>query len=217
MQYFHIFNRGIDSRNIFLDINDRQRFLLALHVSLLESSPKISDLERQKEKNNFTELPPEQLSKMYGPVLVDIIAFCLMPNHYHLLIKTEEPKDLSKFTQRLANSYTCFFNQKYSRTGRLFASKYKSSPIESDEQLIHLTRYIHTNPSNVKSNPLNPSQLKKYLWSSLPEYLEKNIRLCQINDVLKNFKSTKTFWEFTKSGIKNINDIILSNKLLIDY
>jgi len=92
MQYFHIFNRGIDSRNIFLDINDRQRFLLALHVSLLESSPKISDLERQKEKNNFTELPPEQLSKMYGPVLVDIIAFCLMPNHYHLLIKTEEPK-----------------------------------------------------------------------------------------------------------------------------
>lgn len=215
--FYHVFNRGVDHRNIFMDVADRQRFLLTIHTSLLENSPQPSNLIRLEERQNFTDLPSSQVEKKYGPAIVKIISFCLMTNHYHLLVNVEEPEHLSKFMQRLGNSYTCYFNEKYSRKGRLFESKYKSVPVESQAQLNHLTRYIHTNPSNTKKNRLTPSQLQRYLWSSLPQYLNKTKGFCKIDDVMDSFKTPETFWQFTKDGIRNVNEFILSQKTLIDY
>ena len=216
MAFYHIYNRGVDKRTIYQDISDKQRFLLALHNSLLLNSPKISDMERRTKNEQFTTLKPIQIEKLYGPYIAEVHAFCLMNNHYHLIIKVNSKEKLSKFTQRLGNSYTTYFNKKYSRTGRLFESKYKKVNIDIQEQLIHLIRYIHTNPSNVKYNPLNAQELKNFLWSSLPEYLNKRRSFCHTKVIKSHFKSTNAFWQFTKDGIKNVNDSILSNKILID-
>ncbi len=217
MNFYHLYNRGVDKRNIFEDINDRQRFLLALHNSLLKNSPKISDMERQKRREEFSTLKPSQLEKLYGPYLVTLHAYCLMNNHYHLIIKADSNDELSKFAQRLGNSYTTFFNKKYSRSGRLFESKYKKVQVDIQEQLIHLTRYVHTNPANTKYHPLNATQLKNYLWSSLPKYLNERHGFCTTKEIKSYFKSTNSFWQFTKDGIRNINDFILSDKILIDH
>ncbi|MBU1084936.1 MAG: transposase [Candidatus Beckwithbacteria bacterium] len=217
MAFYHIYNRGVDKRNIFQDINDKQRFLLAIHNSLLLNSPKISDMERKTRNEQFEALGSTQLEKLYGPYIAEIHAYCLMSNHYHIIVKSNSKEELSKFAQRLGNSYTTFFNKKYTRSGRLFESKYKKVNIDIQEQLIHLTRYIHTNPANLKYNPLNATQLKNYLWSSLPEYLNKRQGFCQTKDIKSHFKSTDSFWQFTLDGIKSINSDILSNKTLIDH
>lgn len=213
--YAHIFNRGVDKRTIFKSDRDRNRFMLTMRIALLEKGERVSFILRKREKELLTSMKQKHLLSLYGPPLLEIISFCLMPNHFHICVKAPRKENITKFAQRLGNSYTLYFNKKYARKGRLFESSYKTVPIKTDEQLIHLVRYIHTNPANSIKRALSALQLKSYLWSSLPAYLKNSSEMCVIDQVLSFFKDTNDFWEFTKAGIK-LKEEKLSNDLLID-
>lgn len=101
---------------------------------------------------------------------VDILVFCLMPNHFHILVKQTADAGISRFVSKFCDSYSKYFNIKHDRVGPLFQGPFKAVRVESEEQLIHLSRYIHLNP--VSSFLIKESELDTYSWSSLPEYLK---------------------------------------------
>lgn len=212
--YAHIYNRGVDRRTIFQSVGDYSRFMLTMRVVALSDTSAVSTLLRMREKQLITSIKQKNLEQQFGPLIVRIISFCQMPNHYHIVLKSDSMNAISMYASRLANSYTRFFNTKHDRKGRLFESSYKLVQVKTDEQLVHVVRYVHTNPSNSTKLNLNEKQLQNYMWSSLPAYLKGKSKMCDIDEVLSHFSSIVDFWEFTKAGIKHSEN--LSEDLLID-
>ena len=156
---YHIMLRGIDKRNIFLDDNDKLKF--------------ISDIKKAKEKANF-----------------NIFGYCLMDNHVHLLM--QESEEIGTSIKRITVSYAGWHNKKYDRVGHLLQNRYLSEPINSEQYLLTVLRYIHQNP--VKARIVDNSN--KYKWSSFIEYyLFYNGEKTLIDgDLIQNY--FKTFEEF---------------------
>jgi len=102
---------------------------------------------------------------------IEILAYCLMPNHFHFLLRQVAVNGISKFAANFTNSYTKYFNTLNDRVGPLFQGAFKAVHIESDEQLMHVSRYIHLNP--VSSFIIEADELEEYEWSSYPEYISK--------------------------------------------
>ncbi|MBN1262974.1 MAG: transposase [Candidatus Pacebacteria bacterium] len=128
--------------------------------------------------------------------LVEIVAYCLMPNHFHLLVKQAKDRGIRNFITKSCNSYSHYFSTKYKRKGPLFEGRFKAIRVETEEQLIHLSRYIHLNPYSsylVK----NFKKLAAYPFSSLPEYLN-NIKdpICQKEIVLSYFSGFEDYKKF---------------------
>ncbi len=143
--YYHIYNRGVEKRTIFMDEQDYGVFLSYLKEYLLPkdenglherfSNPNTSYREKDKilrllRMNNFTDE-------------ITLIAFCLMPNHFHFLIKQKSGQTIDKFMNSLGTRYTMYFNKKYKRVGSLYQDVYKAVMVTTDEQLLELSRYIH--------------------------------------------------------------------------
>jgi putative transposase len=143
--FYHIYNRGVEKRKTFQDKQDYGVFLSYLKDYLL---PKDNDLLQTtladpqipwSEKDKILKLL--RLNNFHGEIT--LIAYCLMPNHFHLLVKQKGSDSIDKFMNSLCTRYTMYFNRKYKRVGSLYQGPYKAVPIETDEQLLHLTRYIH--------------------------------------------------------------------------
>ncbi len=121
-----------------------------------------------------------------------------MLNHYHLLVKQNREGGITEFLGKLSNSYTKYFNTKYNRVGQLFQGEFKAVLIESDEQLMHVSRYIHLNP--IAS--LLVKDLESYSWSSYLEYLGlTNSGFCNKEDILGLFKNTQAYNQFVSDQI----------------
>ena len=120
-----------------------------------------------------------------------------MPNHFHFLIKQIKDKGIQIFLSNLSNSYTRYFNTKHPRVGPLLQGKYQSVLIESENQLIHTSRYIHLNPvvSGLVKN------LDSYPWSSFNEYITGKEIICSIQQILDLFPSPKKYKEFVEAQI----------------
>lgn len=167
-EFYHIYNRGVDKRKIFLRNGQYLHFIETIQRILTTSSatPKFSK----------TAMTQEISFKK-----IDIICYCLMPNHYHLLLKQKEEGGITEFMHKLNTSYTKYFNISNKRTGRLFEYTFKAVYIESENQLIHVSRYIHLNPLIADL----VFDLKKYKWSSYPDYIGKrNGGFCQKEEIL---------------------------------
>lgn len=136
------------------------------------------------------------LSELYkSEKQVEIISYCFMPNHFHFLLKQKKDKGVSNFISNFANAYTKYFNTKEARVGPLFQGTFKAVLVETDEQLIHLSRYIHLNP--VVSNIISTEDLPHYKWSSYPIYLSSsNEGVVNKELVLDLFKSSKDYEQF---------------------
>jgi len=160
--FYHVYNRGVDKKIIYKNDKDRLRF-----IGGMESFNASKKAERMSDK------------------FVDVICFCLMPNHFHLLLRCKEPNGITNFMRRLSTGYTMYFNKKYDRQGVLFESNYKFIEIENEDYLLQLSRYIHLNPLSLveprwKDEGIGDFKkafdfLKEYKWSSLPEYLNNNV------------------------------------------
>ena len=139
-EYYHIYNRGTEKRDIFLDKADYLRFIVLLYISNNTDVVHISNHINQG----------RSLMKMLDidkkDSLVDIGAYCLMPNHFHILLKEKTENGISKFMKKLSTGYSMYFNKRYERTGRLFEGTFKSVHADSDEHLKYLFAYIHLNP-----------------------------------------------------------------------
>lgn len=191
--YYHIFNRGVNKRYIFKSKHEYNRFILLLKF--------YNSTEYPVKFSRFTQLSLDQRSEIWGRLEkdkkhTDIISYCLMPNHFHLLLKQNSENGISKLLANLQNSYAKYFNIKNERVGPLFQGQFKAVKIDSEEQLLHLSRYIHLNPFStgvVKSL----SDTVAYPWSSMPEYLSAiRFPICNKTDILSNFESLKNYKDF---------------------
>lgn len=181
---YHIFNKTCYDLPLFKTKHEFSIFLEAAHYYLQPNPPvKFSKYRKNKKRYNL-DFPQN---------LVTVICFCLMPNHFHFLLRQELEKGIEKFMGRLCNSYAHYFNTKYEAAGSLFHGSFKSIRIENDEQLLHLSRYIHLNPVSgyLVDNPDN------YPFSSYPSYLgKKQLKFLDPSLVLNQFHSPKDYEKF---------------------
>ncbi len=138
--FYHVYNRGAGKQKIFLDSADKQKFISLFERYLLE----------QDEESPYP---------LYD---AEVVAYCLMGNHYHLLLYQDaDPMAVSGLMKSVATAYTMYFNRKYKQSGHLFQGPFRASRISSESYLAHISRYIH----------LNPQTYKTYHWSSLRYYI----------------------------------------------
>ena len=172
-EYCHCYGRGTEKRKIFLNRKDHERFTHLLFVCNSKNTIHLSDYG----KKSFDDIFDIDRNE----TLVDIGAYCLMSNHFHLLIREKEDGNLSLFMQKLMTGYTMYFNKKYDRTGSLFESRFRAQHVDGDEHLKYLFSYINLNPvkmidSNWKEEGIkNKIEAKKflqeYIYSSYLDYL----------------------------------------------
>ena len=192
-EIYHVFNRGTDKRTIFLDAQDFLYFLDSLQILNLDY---VEEGKRTMQyKKNRGELEKAR-------VLVEIIAYCLNPNHFHLMLRQIADNGISRFMQRVGTSYAMYFNQKYNRSGSLFQGKFKSVHVATDGQLNHLSVYINLN------NRVHKITSAKQYRSSWHEYAEVDFvgaKICSgTGVVLGNFKNKKDYEKFAETKLGGI-------------
>lgn len=181
-EYYHVFNRGVAKMPIFNNFYDYNRFLKTFLYYL------INDI-----KPKFSTFTPTTVKLNTKKKIANIVCYCLMPNHFHLLLQQLKEAGITELLSKLSNSYTKYFNVKYKRVGPLFQGEFKAVRIEKDEQLIHVSRYIHLNPLVGYIT----KDLNSYLFSSYSEYTGNDKSLmCQKDIVLNQFKNLKDYEKF---------------------
>lgn len=200
--YYHIFNRGVEKRYIFSGPKDYKRFLSILFYYQF-SGPKPSfSLYRRFKNQNFSN----------NPKIIEVLAYCLMPNHFHLLLKQLTDNGVSEFIGKISNGYTKYFNTKHNRVGPLFQGAFKAVLVETDEQLLHVSRYIHLNPYVSEL----VKDLEAYKYSSYREYIGLDeVEICSKELILNFFKTTKDYKKFINDhsgyalGLEQIKHMLL--------
>ncbi len=203
-RFYHIYNRGVEKRIIFLDKRDLLRFLEAINYYRKTPTPlKLSDFRRGETRLNKSNNQTE---------LVRIHCFCLMPNHFHLLIEQITDNGISTFLRKLTNSYTRYFNTKHDRVGPLFQGSFKAKLVENEEYLLQLSKYIHRNPF-----PLSKWEAKYHHFSSYPYYLSgEQHEFCETQLILSYFNKNNRQLSY-KSFVEETEINSNFEHLLIDY
>jgi len=181
-EFYHILNRGVAQIPIFSQVADYKRFLATMiYYQVAQSKPR------------FSLFAPTTNLLDTNQKTVEIICYCLMPNHFHLLLQQVKNGGITEFVSKLSNSYAKHFNLKNKRVGPLFQGEFKAIHVDSNEQLLHLSRYIHLNPlvSNVTK------RLEIYEWSSYREYVNGVDKpICSKEIILDQFKSRQDYKKF---------------------
>ena len=176
-EYYHIYSRGYNKAPVFLDLPDYKRFVSLIYLSNSQTTLHRSD-QFKKTIEEITEVKR-------GLPLVSIGAYCLMPNHFHILVRGTSDGGISKFMQKIMTGYTMYFNKRYERTGGLFGSTFKAVHVATDEHLKYLFSYIHLNPvklisseadwgtPNVPDSTTIKDFLSRYEFSSIHSYLSR--------------------------------------------
>lgn len=213
-EYYHIWNRGIDKRNIFKLKRDYERFIMLLYIcnSANENPFRLDDLLNKQHKTLEEVMVLDK-----GKSLVSIGAWCLMTNHFHILIRQEVDGGITKFMRKVGVGYSMFFNIKYQRKGALFGGLFKSKLIGVDDNYMnHMFAYIHLNSLDIefsgwedelKKSPVEMKNfLELYRYSSYQDYID--IDRVELNIINKEafpsyFKDTKSFKDFTENYFLN--------------
>ena len=208
-EYYHIYNRGNNKQNIFMEEKDWLRFLFLI---LYFQSPVTFYNINVGHRVSHVSVSKKTLEKILSNRTVELISFANMPNHFHMIVKEISNNGISRYMQRILNSYTKYFNTKYKKSGHLFQGPFQIKHIENNEQLLHLSAYIHRNPREIKEWK-NKEHL--YPWSSYQDYINKNrwgdILKTQI--ILDQFSNNNEYKDFIEtSGVKPD----LEEELLLD-
>ncbi|MFZ2205471.1 MAG: transposase [Minisyncoccia bacterium] len=171
-EYYHLYNRGTEKRLIFLDKQDYQHFLFLMYICNTEKSIALRNVGEFFDRKE---------------TIVDIGAFCLMPNHFHILVREKIESGISTYMRKLLTGYSMYFNKKYTRTGKLYEGVYKSTHINTDNYLKYIYSYIHLNPAKLidknwkEKRTKSISELLKYIfeypYSSIKEYSENKFKI----------------------------------------
>ncbi|MCX6731841.1 MAG: transposase [Candidatus Parcubacteria bacterium] len=200
-EFYHIFNRGIEKRNIFSDFEDFSRFFQSIdQFNTIEPIGSIYE-------NLFSK---DLLKKQKK--LVDFICYCVNPNHYHFVLKQLLEKGIEKFMHRVGTGYTKYFNNKYKRSGSLFQGTFKSVHIDSNEYLLHISAYVNL---NAKVHQLG-SLASKFGKSSWDEYVNNKNGFCDKDIILGQFKSPAEYKNFTESSLMDIRERKEMEKFLLE-
>lgn len=199
-EYYHVFNRGVDKRDIFLDKYDFDRFFQSMDE--FNNVKPIGSIY----ENSFSK---PQLGHSVSK-LVNFISYCLNRNHYHFILEPLVEHGIEKFMHRVGSGYTKYLNNKYSRSGSLFQGKYKAIHINSNEYLLHLSVYVSLN-NRIHKTSLGHS-VSKLSESSWGEYVGENKhrskKLCKTDIVLDQFENIEDYKRFAKNSL----EFILENR-----
>ncbi len=216
--YYHLYNRGVEKRVIFQDEQDYSVFLSYLKTYLLPKNE--SELRQKlanptlscKEKEHLLQLL--RLNNFADEIT--LITYCLMPNHFHFLVKQNSAVGIDLFMNSLCTRYAMYFNRKYKRVGSLYQDVYKAVMVVSDEQLLHLTRYIHRNPvrSASKGDAFRTEIMG--LPSSYPEYLgQRQTKWVHPEETLEFFSKTYPILSY-QAFVEQEEDLRLIEAVVID-
>ena len=203
-EFYHLYNRGVEKRKIFIRPADYERFEALLYLAN-QTNP--ADLKYQG--RSFAEIHDTRV----GDPIVNIVAYCLMPNHFHLLVREHVEGGIARFMQKLTTGYTMYFNKRNDRRGALFEGTYKAKHVSDDRYFRYLVSYIHLNPiklfdpkwkeNGIKDRAGAKRYLERYTYSSYLDYggkkraqgliLEKKV-LIDIFPYTSDFKSSVTEW-----------------------
>lgn len=215
---YHIYNRGINKGNIFLDDQDYKIFLSYLKSYLtpkdktkllaLIGNPSTPYIEKNKALRELT------LENFYGRI--ELLAYCLMPNHFHLLVKQKGEREIVSWMRALMTRYTSYSNRRHNRLGPLLQGDYRGVLVGDDEQFVYLTRYIHRNPLSLKRSDLygQPSSYLNYLGRLQQEWVKPKMALANFGQ--KGFSSYQSFVESNGVDLEE-KEVNLLKKTAIDY
>ncbi|HEY4715153.1 hypothetical protein A3A09_01590 [Candidatus Nomurabacteria bacterium RIFCSPLOWO2_01_FULL_42_20] len=232
-EYYHIYSRGTEKRKTFMNSNDYFRFSLLLYLCNSTENIHLSKLFRSLElKARMAGKTSRQGGSLTGKIskkdlyklfeiptknkLVSIISYCLMPNHFHLILKEIRPGGISIFMKKLLTAYSMHFNKKYERSGALFTRPFKSEHINDDNYFRYLFAYIHLNPvklidSKWKENGIKDLKktkefLSSYEYSSFLDFLRKNRperKILAFDDIPDYFSEVSDFKDFIEYFLEN--------------
>lgn len=189
-EIYHVFNRGIDRRPLFFDRREYQRCRDVVNFYRFRKPPvKYSQFHIWNQKQRDHVLKEIETA---GDTLIDIVAYCFMPNHVHFLLRQQVDGGISRFMSMVQNSYTRYFNTRHKRVGPLLLDQFKAVRIEDEAQLLHVARYIHLNPYTsyiVKTI----EEVETYRWSSFMEYADTKGGFCCTEILLGLFKDKHLF------------------------
>lgn len=225
-EIYHILNRGVDKRKIFLDDFDYFRFI----HDMFEFNDETNASNNFRKFQQLNVIARRSIERKPRKLLVNVHAFCLMPNHYHFILSANCDRGISRFMQKVNMGYARYFNEKYERSGALFQGRFKSILLTSDAHFIHLPYYIHLNPLDLKFpewRERNLSDHKKalnflesYRWSSHLDYMGvKNFPSVTQRDFLNNFFGGSNGYKLSiEDWLKNIemdsiSDVLFRKKL----
>lgn len=232
-EIYHVFNRGVEKRNIFQQISDYFRFIFCLYELNDKNLVKMRDRIKERKARKYTGAT----RAIKRRPLVETIAFCLMINHYHLVLRQLVDNGISLFMKKLGDSYVGYFNQKYNRKGMgsLFQGRFKAVRIKTNDQFINLICYIFTNPVELlektwkETGIRNPKKaikhLKSYRWSSYLDCIGKEnfpsvtrrdflLKVFRGADNLKKFVESWVFYKAElNKGLGRIKPLILEDKI----
>jgi len=186
-EIYHVFNRSVAHQTIFLQKYDYQRFIDLLDYYRYEK-PNIRFSEYNRLSIEAKQECKQRLQTNHAEI-TKILSFCCMPNHFHLLLRQQSNNGIAIFLSKIQNGYAKYFNLKTKRFGALFQSMFKAIRIETDEQLLHVARYIHLNPLTARV-VLTRQELERYPWDSFMSYLEvKNTDLLDKTILMAYYRS----------------------------
>ncbi len=201
-EYYHIFNRGVAKMQIFNTPRDYSRFIDCVKYYQIEGP-----------KPKFSAFDPDTFTVDPSKKIVEIISYCLMPNHFHFLLKQVRENGISEFISKASNSYTKYINTKTRRVGPLLQGEFKAVHIDSNDQLVHVNRYIHLNPIvGYVAKDLN-----LYPWSSYIEYIDLSKHgICEKDIVLELFKEKDSYKRFVLDHVDYAKKLDQVKHLLLD-
>ncbi len=202
-ELYHIFNRGNNKREVFLEKYDLNRFFLSMS-EFNSKNPIGSIYEHSFVKENSSLKHPDQK-------LVEFVCYCLNQNHFHFAVRQLADNGITKFMHRLSTGYTKYFNQKYENSGALFQGRYKIKHINTNEYLLHLSAYINLNPEAHKlgrSTSTSKSSWEEYINPNHKSFCDKKIVLSQFKNILEYKKFAEESLEIIKTNKELQKDLL---------
>ncbi|NCO44041.1 hypothetical protein GW889_00745 [Candidatus Berkelbacteria bacterium] len=208
-EYYHIFNRSIAGFNIYNKKRDYLRFInLAEYYRFSNPPMNFAEFDRLNTQTQISFLSKRRNNEQ----LVDIVCYCIMPTHFHFLLRQNVDGGITDYIRLLENSYSRYFNISHSRKGPLWEGRFNGVHVETTEQLLHLTRYIHLNPTSAGLTE-KPEEWK---YSSYHEYIDNNQNesICKFRDVVN--MQVKDYTEFVNDRKHFQRELSIIKSQLID-
>ncbi len=203
-EHYHIYNRGNRRQSLFLDDSDWSRFLFL--ILYMQSPAPVTNIGHRVKlylKHKTFSLYDVLVEDICKRRYVDLINFCVMPNHFHLTVYEREKSGIARYMQRVLNAYTKYFNVKYKKEGHVFQGPFQAVRVTTNEQLLHLSAYIHRNPRDIREWR---GKEGTFPFSSLPDYISENRwgELLVPKIILEQFKDRADYKKFVDTSSTKI-------------
>jgi putative transposase len=208
-EHYHVFGRGVNKEKIFIDERDKARFIFL--ITHFQSPTRIYNVSWYTEsflKKGSFNVKENKIDEILKKRNVELVAFVLMPNHFHLLVQNLDDGILSVYMHRILTAYSKYFNAKYHKKGHVFEGPFKAVHTKNNIQLLHLSAYIHKNPKEIRGWE---NTYEKYPYSSYQDYIGLNRwgNFLSTEIVLKQFKDQAKYRDFvtTSTAKENLNNL----------